>query len=134
MEKPEIVTKPKVVTSSKLASKVKKFSKPKIADKSKIVIEKKYSKYDEYKNFVIKQLKHRFDTKRVGIQMMRRNAKKQQIKNICWMRIIINLKELKMSVRVKMGNIIIGYMKEEEVNIMNHQKNILVTLNPTKKI
>ena len=67
MEKPEIVTKPKVVTSSKLASKVKKFSKPKIADKWKIVIEKKYPKYDEYKNCVIKQLKHRFDTKRVGI-------------------------------------------------------------------
>ena len=36
------------------------------------------------------------------------------------MRIITNLKELGMLLRVIMGNIIIEYMKAEEANIMNH--------------
>ena len=64
IEKSPIVAKPNVVTSSKIATKPKKVSKLKIVDKPKIVIEKKYPNYDEYKNRVIKQLKHRFDTKK----------------------------------------------------------------------
>ena len=67
IEKPQIVVKPKVVTSSKIAPKPTKVSKPKIVDKSEIVIDKNYPNYDEYKNCVIKQLKHLFDTKKVGI-------------------------------------------------------------------
>ena len=60
IEKPQIVAKPRVVTSSKIAPKMKKVSKPKIVDKSKIVIEKKHLNYHEYKNRVIKQLRHLF--------------------------------------------------------------------------
>ena len=65
-EKPQVVAKPRVVTSSKIASKLKKAIKPKIVDKSEIVIEKKYPNYGEYKNRVIKQLKHFFNTKKSG--------------------------------------------------------------------
>ena len=67
IEKPQVVTKPKVVTSSKIASKVKRVRKPRIVDKSEIVNDKKYPNYNEYKNRVIKQLKHSFNTKKVGI-------------------------------------------------------------------
>ena len=62
--KPQIVTKPELVISSKIATKPKKVSKPKVIDKPEIVNEKKYISYNECKNRVIKQLKHRFDTKK----------------------------------------------------------------------
>ena len=61
--KPQIVTKTELI-SSKIATKPKKVSKPKVDDKPEIVNEKKYISYDECKNRVIKQLKHRFDTKK----------------------------------------------------------------------
>ena len=57
IEKSPIVAKPNVVTSSKIAAETKKVSKPKIFDKLKIFINKNLN-YDEYKNRVIKQLKH----------------------------------------------------------------------------
>ena len=60
----QIVTKPELVISSKIATKPKKVTKPKVIDKPEIVNEKKYISYDECKNRVIKQLKHRFDTKK----------------------------------------------------------------------
>ena len=66
IEKPQIVTEPKVVTIPKIASKPKKVSKPKIVAKSEIVIGKKYHNYDKYKNRIIKQLKHLFDSKKTN--------------------------------------------------------------------
>ena len=47
----------------KIAIKPKKVSKPKIVDKSEIV-QKNCRSYDEYKNRVIRQLKHLFDSKK----------------------------------------------------------------------
>ena len=64
IEKPQIVAKPEVAALPKLATKPKKVSKPKIVDKSEIVIEKKYQNYDQYKNRVIRQLKHLFEGKK----------------------------------------------------------------------
>ena len=63
INKPQIVTKPEVVTMPKIVTKPKKVSKPKIVDKSEIVQEI-YQNYDEYKNRVIRQLKHLFYSKK----------------------------------------------------------------------
>ena len=46
----------------KIVTKPNKVSKPKIVDKLEIV-KKNYQNYDEYKNRVIRQLKHLFDSK-----------------------------------------------------------------------
>ena len=75
INKPQLVTKPEVVTMPKIVAKPKKVSKPKIVDKSEIVIKhvdtkKKCQNYDEYKNPVIRQLKHLFDSKRKEVHRL----------------------------------------------------------------
>ena len=63
INKPQIVTKPKAVTMAKIVTKPKKVIKPKIFDKSKIV-KKNDQNYDDYKNRIIRQVKHLFDSKK----------------------------------------------------------------------
>ena len=63
-EKSPIVAKPEIVTLPKIVNKTKKVVKPKVFNKPKVVSNKKH---DEYKKRVIKQLKKKFDTKKVSI-------------------------------------------------------------------
>ena len=63
IEKPQILTKPEVVTISQIVTKPKIASKPKIVSKPKTFVEKNQN-YDKYKNWVIRQLKHLFDSKK----------------------------------------------------------------------
>ena len=71
INKPSTITKPEVVTMPKIVTKQKKVTKSKKVDKPKIVNEKQY---DEYKEGVIRQLKHLFESKKkriTGIMMMK---------------------------------------------------------------
>ena len=63
-EKPQVITKPEVVALPKIITKPRKVTKPKTVDKSEIVTQKKHQNYDKYKNRVIRQLKHLFDSKK----------------------------------------------------------------------
>ena len=53
----------------KIVTKPNKVSKPKIVDKLEIV-KKNYQNYDEYKNRVIRQLKHLFDSKKKEVHRL----------------------------------------------------------------
>ena len=70
IDKPQIIAKPEVVSMPKIVAKPKKVYKPKIVDKQENLIEKKYQNYDEYKNRVIRQLKHLFNVKKISTQIM----------------------------------------------------------------